>query len=716
MWSLTIRTSHQKVVEYHPKPGVTKIGRTSENNIALKDEAVSRYHAEIIFDARKKSLTVKDLGSTNGTFLNGRKITVANLKAEDQVRIGQSLISIKLADTQLLESQENIVTFTPELSKALLIESIENFGLLLNDLSLLLVNVSEKQEAMEEISTFIQDMVDADECQIILKEEFDDLTQRGIPSAILKQMIEERTPTLISNIQADKKLAKSLASSKTSSLIVVPVVIGAELAGIIYAAQEGMAKKPFDRNDLQMLMVVGHQLALTLLRFDHQNELVHHANHDPLTNLPNRTRLLDRLEQAIARSKREKDFLFALFFFDMDDFKIVNDSLGHIMGDKILKKIGESLLERFRDVDTIARIGGDEFVILYEGLEEVGDTLSVAERLIDCFTHPFIVDDREIFIEVSIGATTSVMDYDSPEEVLRDADIAMYKAKESGGSNFQLYDSLMHKELVALMELQSAVRKAVHQEEMVLHYQPVISLVTHRIVGFEALIRWNSPERGFLGPDRFLNALDTTGLLNELDLWVINRAIRDFSLLKRQSQDRSPLYISVNISERTFFHPDILEIISGVISESGLEPGNLVIEITEQSNFKAEQTVSQIMNQLRGKGIKLSLDDFGTGYSTLGYLHRFPVDYLKIDKSFIQTVGLEGENSRIIQTIVNLAEHIGMSVIAEGVETVEQLSFLREINCEFVQGFYFSRPIDLEGALELVRKNPVWPMPDKARG
>jgi len=716
MWSLTIRTSHQKVVEYHPKPGVTKIGRTSENNIALKDEAVSRYHAEIIFDARKKSLTLKDLGSTNGTFLNGRKITVANLKAEDQVRIGQSLISIKLADTQLLESQENIVTFTPELSKALLIESIENFGLLLNDLSLLLVNVSEKQEAMEEISTFIQDMVDADECQIILKEEFDDLTQRGIPSAILKQMIEERTPTLISNIQADKKLAKSLASSKTSSLIVVPVVIGAELAGIIYAAQEGMAKKPFDRNDLQMLMVVGHQLALTLLRFDHQNELVHHANHDPLTNLPNRTRLLDRLEQAIARSKREKDFLFALFFFDMDDFKIVNDSLGHIMGDKILKKIGESLLERFRDVDTIARIGGDEFVILYEGLEEVGDTLSVAERLIDCFTHPFIVDDREIFIEVSIGATTSVMDYDSPEEVLRDADIAMYKAKESGGSNFQLYDSLMHKELVALMELQSAVRKAVHQEEMVLHYQPVISLVTHRIVGFEALIRWNSPERGFLGPDRFLNALDTTGLLNELDLWVINRAIRDFSLLKRQSQDRSPLYISVNISERTFFHPDILEIISGVISESGLEPGNLVIEITEQSNFKAEQTVSQIMNQLRGKGIKLSLDDFGTGYSTLGYLHRFPVDYLKIDKSFIQTVGLEGENSRIIQTIVNLAEHIGMSVIAEGVETVEQLSFLREINCEFVQGFYFSRPIDLEGALELVRKNPVWPMPDKARG
>jgi len=708
MWALTIRTSHQKVVEYHPKPGVTKIGRTPENNIVLKDEAVSRYHAEIIFDPRKKLLSIKDLESTNGTFLNGRKIDKAALEDEDQVRIGQSLISVKLADTQLLDYQENIVTFTPELSKALLIESIENFGLLLNDLSMNLINVSEKQEAMDEIAAFIKDMVDADDCQIMLKEEFDNLAKKGFPPAIVNRLMEERTPTLISNIQADKKLTKALASSTTSSLIVHPVVIGAELVGIIYASQERQAKKPFDRNDLQMVMAVGHQLALTLLRFDHQKELIHHANHDPLTNLPNRTRLLDRLEQAIARSKREKDFLFALFFFDMDDFKIVNDSLGHIMGDKILKKIGESLIERFRDVDTIARIGGDEFVILYEGLVEVEDTLNVAERLVDCFNSPFLVDDHEIFIEVSIGATTSVMKYDTPEEVLRDADIAMYRAKETGGSNFQLYDSIMHKELVALMELQSAVRKAVHHDELVLYYQPVISLKTNQIVGFEALVRWDSPERGFLGPDRFLNALDTTGLLNELDLWVFERAIRDFSVLKKANQNGEPLYISINMSERTFFHPDILEIIDHLIAEAGLESGNLVIEITEQTNFKAEETVLQLMNNLRDKGILLSLDDFGTGYSTLGYLHRFPVDYLKIDKSFIQTVGLGGENSRIVQTIVNLAEHIGMDVIAEGVETIEQLDFLRKINCGYVQGFYFSHPVDFEKALDLVRLNPVW--------
>jgi len=699
MWALTIRTSHQKVVEYHPKPGVTKIGRTPENNIVLKDEAVSRYHAEIIFDPRKKTLAIKDLESTNGIFLNGRKIDKAVLEDEDQVRIGQSLISVKLADTQLLDYQENIVTFTPELSKALLIESIENFGLLLNDLSMNLINVAEKQEALDEISSFIKNMVDADDCQIILKEEFDQLAEKGFPPVIINRLMEERTPTLISNIQADKKFTKALASSNTSSMIVHPIVIGAELVGIIYASQEGQAKKPFDRNDLQMVVAVGHQLALTLLRFDHQKELIHHANHDPLTNLPNRTRLLDRLEQAIARSKREKDFLFALFFFDMDDFKIVNDSLGHIMGDKILKKIGENLIERFRDVDTIARI---------EGLAEVEDTLNVAERLIDCFNSPFLVDDHEIFIEVSIGATTSVMNYDTPEEVLRDADIAMYRAKESGGSNFQLYDSIMHKELVALMELQSAVRKAVHHDELVLYYQPVISLNTNQIVGFEALVRWDSPERGFLGPDRFLNALDTTGLLNELDLWVFERAIRDFSVLKKANQNGEPLYISINMSERTFFHPEILDIIDHLISEVGLESGNLVIEITEQTNFKAEETVLQLMNNLRDKGIKLSLDDFGTGYSTLGYLHRFPVDFLKIDKSFIQTVGLGGENSRIVQTIVNLADHIGMDVIAEGVETIEQLDFLRKINCGFVQGYYFSHPVDFEKALDLVRLHPVW--------
>jgi len=710
MWSLTIRTSHQKVVEYHPKAGITKIGRTPDCEITLRDEAVSRHHAEIQYDPRKKLLTIRDLDSTNGTFVNGRKIiTRVQLEQNDQIRIGQSLIGINLADTHMLDQQENIVTLSKELSKALLIESIENFGVLLNDLSLQLINVSDKLEALKEISEYIEAMIAATKCQIILAEDFDHMKGKNeFPFPILLRVIEERTPMLISNIIADKILMEGVSGSKASAIIVLPIIIGPDLAGIIYAEQEGIVEKAFDRNDLQLVMAVSHQIALTLLRFEHQKELIHHANHDPLTNLPNRTRLLDRLEQAIARSKREEDFNFALFFLDIDDFKVVNDSLGHIIGDKILQNIGKRLTERFREVDTIARIGGDEFVILYEGLDDLDHTLNIAERLIDCFKQPYVIEGRDIFIAVSVGGTTSLMEYNNPEEILRDSDIAMYRAKDAGGSKFQLFDSEMHKELVDLLELQTSVQMAVHKEELILHYQPVISLLSGQIVGFEALVRWNSPEKGILGPDRFLLHLDTTGLLNEIDLWVLSKAIEDFSELHKNYPEIPPHYVSVNISERTFFNYQLSSYIDHITGEAGFDQNNLVFEITERANIKVDETILQIMNQLRSKGIKLSLDDFGTGYSTLGYLHRFPVDFLKIDKSFVQTVGMGGENARIVETIVSLADHIRMNVVAEGVETEEQFEFLRGIHCAFAQGYYFSHPIDIHSVQELLNSKPSW--------
>jgi EAL domain-containing protein (putative c-di-GMP-specific phosphodiesterase class I) len=302
-----------------------------------------------------------------------------------------------------------------------------------------------------------------------------------------------------------------------------------------------------------------------------------------------------------------------------------------------------------------------------------------------------------------VGGTTNVMNYTSPEDVLRDADIAMYRAKEMFGSNFELYDSDMHRELVELMELQSGVRNAVYQEELVLHYQPVISIQTSQIVGFEALVRWNSPERGFLAPDQFLFHLDTTSLLNDIDLWVLGKAIDDFSNLEIDPQTLERLYISVNVSERTFFHKEVSQLIDQVVSNANFDCKNLVFEITEKANIRAEESVIEIMNNLRSKGIRLSLDDFGTGYSTLGYLHRFPVDFLKIDKSFVQSVVNGSQNSRIVETIVTLASHIQMSVIAEGVETKEQLDFLRNINCEYAQGYFFSHPVDINSVQNQLR-------------
>lgn len=707
MWLLTIRTSNEKVIEFLPNQGVTSFGRTEENDIVLKDDAVSRHHAEMLFDHENKSLSVRDLGSTNGTYVNGRRIkAVFELEHGDQVRIGKSLISIKSADTKQLESKENIVSLSLEVTQALLVESIDNFGLLLNDLSNRLVNVTDKDEALKVIGNFTSNMIDSTESKVILQENFYVLENIGIPSSITKTVIEDRTPTLLSNIQADKDLTESLASSKINSLILVPVHIGPSLVGIIYTYQEGEVAKPFDRNDLQLVMAVSSQVALTLQRFEHEKELIYQANHDSLTKLPNRTRFLDRLEQALLRSRREDDYIFAVFFFDVDNFKLINDSLGHVVGDEILTAIGKRLIRNFRDVDLIARLGGDEFVILYDSLKIIEDTIPIAERLFECFRQPFVVNGKEIFITISVGGTTNLMNYSDPVEVLRDADIAMYRAKAAGGNKFQLYDSEMHQELVTLMELHSGVRKAIRKEELVLYYQPVISLQSGQIMGLEALVRWNSPERGFLGPKDFLFHLDTTSLLNDLDLWVLAKALEDFSLLRSRFPAAKDMFVSVNISERTFFHKEILQLIDQVLAKAHFQPENLVFEITEQANIKSEELVIRVMDDLRAKGIRLSLDDFGTGYSTLGYLHRFPVDFLKIDRSFIESVEKATENTRIVETIVGLAEHIGMKVIAEGVETKEQMEFLRKIKCDYAQGFYLSHPVELQKILELLEETP----------
>jgi len=709
MWLLTIRTSHKKVIEVLPKQGVTIFGRTSESDIMLKDDAVSRHHAELLVNTENQRLSIRDLGSTNGTYVNGKRIkSVVYLEHGDQVRIGKSLISIKSADTQQLETQEIIVSLTPELSQALLVESIENFGLLLNDLSAQLVNISDKDTALNIISNFTSNMIDSTNCKVILEDEFFLLEQIGIPDSITHTLIQDRTPTLLSNIQADEALTRSLASSRINSLILVPVHIGANLVGIIYTYQEEEVSKPFDRNDLQLVMAVSSQVALTLQRFEHEKELIYQANHDSLTNLPNRTRFLDRMEHALARSKREDGYFFAVFFFDVDNFKLINDSLGHVVGDLILTEIGKRLTKNFRDLDLIARIGGDEFVVLYEGLKIVEDTIPIAERLFACFEQPFIINQKEIFITISVGGTTNLMKYSDPVEVLRDADIAMYRAKAAGGNKFQLYDSEMHQELVHVMELHSGVRKAVNKEELVLHYQPVISLESGLMVGLEALVRWNSPERGFLGPKDFLFHLDTSSLLNDLDLWVLRRALEDFKLLRSQFTTAENLFVSVNISERTFFHKKILQLVDQVLTEAQFQPENLVFEITEQANIKSEELVIEVMDDLRAKGIRLSLDDFGTGYSTLGYLHRFPVDFLKIDQSFIQSVELGSENTRIVETIISLAEHIGMSVIAEGVELATQVDFLRRIKCDYAQGYYFSYPVDLGQIQTLLKHETKW--------
>lgn len=441
----------------------------------------------------------------------------------------------------------------------------------------------------------------------------------------------------------------------------------------------------------------------------------HAAFHDALTGLPNRALLTDHLKLAIERAKRRPDHLFAVLFLDLDRFKNINDSLGHTIGDQLLIAIARRVEGCLRPMDTVARLGGDEFAILLDGLEDFDDAIHVAKRVQDDLMEPFNLKGHEVYTTASIGIALSTTGYDHPDNILRDADTAMYRAKDNGKARYELFDTVMHTRAVALLKLENDLRRAIERQEFKVYYQPIVSLETDQIAGFEALVRWDHPERGLVPPDEFIPLSEETGLITEIGQWVLHEACRQTR--QWQASMQRPLMLSVNLSGKQFIHANLIEQIKQTLRETDFDPRCLRLEITESVVMENAEAAASMLLQLRDLGVHLSIDDFGTGYSSLSYLHRFPVTTLKIDRSFIGRMGEGDENSEIVRTIVTLANNLGMEVVAEGVETAEQLALLRKLKCEYGQGYFFSRPVDAEkaGALILGRTPaPAQFQPDRA--
>ena len=427
----------------------------------------------------------------------------------------------------------------------------------------------------------------------------------------------------------------------------------------------------------------------------------HAAFHDALTGLPNRSLFIDHLRLAIERSKLHNDHLFAVLFIDLDRFKNINDSLGHSTGDQLLIAIAGRIEGCLRPTDTIARLGGDEFAILLDGLENWTTATDVAERVQAELLRPFSLNGHEVYTTASIGIRLSMDGREDAENMLRDADTAMYRAKDGGKARHELFHSTMHTRAVALLKLENDLRRAIEREEFCVHYQPVISLETEGLVGFEALVRWNHPERGLVPPDEFIPLAEETGLITEIGALVLREACTQghawHVALRRDS-----LTMSVNLSGKQLRQTDLIQQIQDTLRQTGLNPTCLRLEITETVVMENAELATNTLLQLRKLGVHLSIDDFGTGYSSLSYLHRFPVNTLKIDRSFIGRMAKGDENSEIVRTICTLANNLGMEVVAEGVETREQLELLRSLKCEYGQGFLFSKPVDAEKATALV--------------
>jgi diguanylate cyclase (GGDEF)-like protein/PAS domain S-box-containing protein len=426
--------------------------------------------------------------------------------------------------------------------------------------------------------------------------------------------------------------------------------------------------------------------------------LVHDALHDALTKLPNRNLFVDRLQNCLARTKRHKEYQFAVLFLDLDRFKVINDGLGHLMGDKLLCELGSLISSCVRPEDTVARLGGDEFTILLDGIDDISAAIRVAQRIQTALTVPFNLGGQEVYTTASIGIALSATGYAHPDELIRDADNAMYRAKSTGKARHQVFDSSMHAQSIALLQLETDLRRAVEREEFRVHYQAIRSLDTGEVTGFEALIRWQHPQRGLVYPGDFIHAAEETGLIVPIGAWILHEACRQTAEWQKQIPEARPLTINVNLASTQFAQPDLPAQIQRVLQETGLSPASLKLEITETVVIENPEAAGEMLRQLRALGIKVCLDDFGTGYSSLSYLLRFPIDTLKIDRSFVSGIGSGSENASIVKTIVALAHNMGMDVTAEGVETREQMLHLQHLNCENAQGYLFSKPVVAETA------------------
>jgi diguanylate cyclase (GGDEF)-like protein/PAS domain S-box-containing protein len=454
----------------------------------------------------------------------------------------------------------------------------------------------------------------------------------------------------------------------------------------------------------------------TLRMVGWQTDITEGKVSDPLTGLPNRLLFADRLGRLLKHAKRHKDYWFAVLFLDLDGFKMINDSLGHLVGDQLLVGVASRLEKCLRATDTVARLGegfivarmgGDEFTVLLDDLKDPGDAKLAAERLMKSVTAPFMLGGREVFTSMSIGIALSNPGYEQAEDILRDADTAMYRAKSRGKARYEIFDADMRASVVARLQLEMDLRRALEHGEFHNVYQPIVSLAAGEIVGFEALLRWQHPTRGQLGPEEFIMVAEETGLIRDLGWWNLREACRQMTEWRADYSAYSQLTMSVNLSPKQFLQTNLVEDIGSLLRELKLPPQSLKLELTESTVMGDPSAAVEMLQQIKSLGISLAIDDFGTGYSSLSYLHRFPLDTLKIDRSFISTIG-NGDDTEIARTILPMALNLNLDVVAEGVETIEQLILLKKLHCKYGQGYYFSKPLSAEEAGLLLAGQPTW--------
>ena len=511
----------------------------------------------------------------------------------------------------------------------------------------------------------------------------------GLPGRVLL----EGRPAWISDVTEDPNFPRIDAARRLGlhAGIAFPVLVGQEVVAVLeFFTQEVLAS---DEGFIEVMGQIGTQLGRVIERERSEEQLTHHALHDPLTGLPNRALFLDRLAMALARAERHP--AVAVLFLDVDRFKLINDSLGHEAGDKLLLAVTARLRTVLRPTDTVARFGGDEFVVVCEDLDRGEDVIGLAERLVETMSEPFNLDGNEVFLTVSVGIAIAESPEHTPQGLLRDADAALYRAKEFGRGRYEVFNEVMRSHAVERLETVSALHRALEREEFRVHYQPQFDLNTRQIVGVEALLRWQHPQRGLVPPLEFIPLAEETGLIIEIGRWVLRESCRQAQRWAAAYPQGAHLAMSVNISPRQLQQPKLVDDLAAILDETGFDPARLVLEITESVLMHDVASIVRRLQELKVLGVRLAIDDFGTGYSSLSYLRELPIDVLKIDKSFIDGLGGDNEQAAVASTIVRLAQTLQLETVAEGVERAEHVTELQALRCNLAQGYYFARPLEV---------------------
>ncbi len=543
------------------------------------------------------------------------------------------------------------------------------------------------------------------------------LAEQDLPGRVLKEV----EPLWIVNFGADRDVLRAdvARAAGIRAAISFPVMSGGDVVAVL----EFFSVRILSLDDhllrlMNLMRQIGTRLGRVAERTQALRRLAHDASRDTLTGLANRSLFLQQLQQALQRQWDDDNARFAVLFIDLDRFKIVNDSLGHLAGDGMIIQVAARLKNALRPDHpassaepgaggvnpgyTLARMGGDEFTVLLSDIDDVSEAARIAERIQAAMALPFLIRDQEIYASASIGIVLGDVGHTLADEVLRDADLAVCRAKAMGKSRYEVFDRSMRKGAVSRLAVETALRHALKNNEFVLHYQPIIELQGGTIVGVEALVRWQRGPDELVYPGDFIDVAEDTGLILHIGMWVLREACRQMHQWHRQFPRAKPLTISVNISPRQFVQPNLVDQIKQIVAETGIDPNTLRLEITESVTMGDVERTIRILTQLREIGVRFSVDDFGTGYSSLSYLHRFPLDVLKIDRSFVMRMNEDRERLQIVQTIMTLARNLGIEVVAEGTETELQVDHLRNIGCDFGQGFFFSRALAPETVTDLL--------------